>query len=529
MWTRRALAPLLLTLALTPAIAQSFIVADVHPSPARLHPFTSGGEVHGDHYLLRQATMLELIERAYAVDPSSISGGPPWLDFDRFDIYAQAPASTSDDAAQLMLRSLLADRFKLVAHTDTKPLPAFILSAGKSPKLKPAAASDQPGSCDYQEPPKDASPAEQMSVKFSCHNETMQAFADLLRDAASPFLSHPLVEATGLKGAYDFDIQWTYRVPKGGEGVTIFTALDKQLGLKLDQKTAPLPVVAVESVNEKPTPNSPDLAKLLPPAPPVSFEVAVIRPSRPDEKNFSVDAEGSTVTISFATELRLTVFAYDIASGRIANKPAYFDQQHWDIVGKVSMGNAPPIPGAAPDLDIDDVKEMVRSLLADRFKLVTHPDTRLDDAYVLVAANPKIKKADPAEHTSCIQGPGPDGKDPRIANPLLSQLLYCQNMTMPQFAEELKTFASAYVGAEVIDNTGLTGGYDFTLSFSRRRDVRNAVAAPSSDDSLPSDPSNAISLYDAVEKQLGLKLVKKDKQPIPTLAIDHIDEKPTEN
>jgi uncharacterized protein (TIGR03435 family) len=528
MWTRSALAPLLLTLALTPALAQTFPVADVHPSPARLRPFASGGEIHGDRYLLRQATIVDILERAYSVDPADISGGPAWLDFNRYDIYAKVPPATSQATAQLMLRSLLADRFKLVAHTGAKPLPAYVLSAGKSPKLKPAANPAETGGCDLQETSNDAAPSA-VALKASCHNQTMQDLADFLHQVASPYLHRPVVDATGLKGAWDFDLQWTYQPPQGSAGTTIFAALDKQLGLNLESKTAPLPAVVIDSVNEKPTPNLPDLDKLLPPPPPASFEVAVIRPSTPDEKNFDLDVEGSTVTIRSATELRLIVFAYDIASGGIANKPPYLDQQRWDIVGKVSMGSAPPIPGVAPDLDIDDVKEMVRSLLAERFNLTTHPDTRLDDAYVLVAANPKMKKADPANHTSCVQGPGPDGKDPRRENPLLSQLLYCQNMTMPQFAEELKTFASAYVGAEVIDTTGLTGGYDFTLSFSKRRDLRNAAAAPTSDDNIPSDPSNGISLYDAVKQQLGLKLIKKDKQPIPTLAIDHIDEKPTEN
>ena len=82
----------------------------------------------------------------------------------------------------------------------------------------------------------------------------MKAFATFLHQTASPYLDRPVVDQTGLKGAWDFDIQWSYQVPKpGADGIPIFAAVDK-LGLKLEAKTAPLPVVFVDSVEETPTP-----------------------------------------------------------------------------------------------------------------------------------------------------------------------------------------------------------------------------------------------------------------------------------
>jgi uncharacterized protein (TIGR03435 family) len=103
-------------------------------------------------------------------------------------------------------------------------------------------------------------------------------------------------------------------------------------------------------------------------------------------------------------------------------------------------------------------------------------------------------------------------------------------MTMAQFVQELQLIAAGYVPSQIIDSTNLNGAYDFTLNFSRKRDVRNATPSAASDDSTgASDPSGAISLFDAVQKQLGLKLEKKSQLPTPILVIDHIEPQPTDN
>jgi uncharacterized protein (TIGR03435 family) len=524
-----------------PSRSPTFITADVHASPKRLKAEVRGGISHGDRYYIKDATMVDLISSIYQVDPSSIFGGPAWLAFNRFDILAKAPAGTSEDSARLMVRALLADRFQLVAHTDTRPLPAFVLSAGKSPKLKPSAAGAEPGECQYQQQASTGPSAPIMSVKFSCHNTTMQTFVDFLHNVASPYLTRPVVDATGLKGGYDFDIQWSYQIPKDADGVTIFAAVDKQLGLKLEQKAAPLPVVTVVSVNEKPTPNVADIDKLLPPPPAAQFDVAVIKPANPDEKHFNIDADPSgRVTIQHASLQTLIYTSYDIASNNITNKPTWLDSDLWDILGKAAVDpNAgPTFPGANTGLDLDEVKEMERSLLADRFKLVAHMDTitRGSQVYALVAANPKMKKADPANHPSCDEGPGPDGKDPRIDNPLLNRLVTCKNMTMAELADRLRNIAGGYVPDPVRDMTGLDGAYDFTLSFTKKVDLNKTMPAPprgdSTDASAPSDlPLSGLSVFDALQKQLGLKLEKKDMDhvTVPVLVIDHIEQKPTDN
>jgi uncharacterized protein (TIGR03435 family) len=108
-------------------------------------------------------------------------------------------------------------------------------------------------------------------------------------------------------------------------------------------------------------------------------------------------------------------------------------------------------------------------------------------------------------------------------------------MTTAQIGEELQRVASGYIYGPVLDSTGLKGSWDFTLSFSSA-DLTKAGAgtgpppAATATSSTPpsSDPNGAVSLFDAVSRQLGLKL-EKQRRPAPVLVIDHIEEKPTEN
>ena len=115
---------------------------------------------------------------------------------------------------------------------------------------------------------------------------TMDQFAEQFQEMAGGYLDEPVVDSTGLDGQYDLAVHWTARgsLPHAGaDGISFFDAVDKQLGLKLTLETAPRPTLIVDSENETPTPNAPDLAKILPPLPPAQFEVATIKPSAPDE------------------------------------------------------------------------------------------------------------------------------------------------------------------------------------------------------------------------------------------------------
>ena len=104
-------------------------------------------------------------------------------------------------------------------------------------------------------------------------------------------------------------------------------------------------------------------------------------------------------------------------------------------------------------------------------------------------------------------------------------------MTMARFADMLQGLASGYIHAPVLDATGLEGSWDFTLSFSTAGQLQSGGAKADAAADLAnaaSDPNGALSLPDAVAKQLGLKL-ELSKRPVKVLVIDRVEEKPLDN
>ncbi|MFZ0819123.1 MAG: TIGR03435 family protein [Candidatus Acidiferrales bacterium] len=526
--------------ATTPAAAPAaFDVADVHTSPKTTFPFFQGGVLQGTRYVLRNATMVDLIATAYGVDNNNVLGGPSWLETDHFDVIAKVSPGTTMEAIKPMLQAMLTDRFKLALHQDTKPMPVFVLTVGKgNPKLKEAdpAGTTGCGPSPNQQPP---TPGTVFYIMVTCKNMTMEAFAEQVHQMAGGYLTNPVVDQTGLKGAWDFDIKWTGRgalAQAGADGISIFDAVDKQLGLKLDAQRIPLPVYVVDSANEKPTDNPPSVAANMPPAAPAEFEVAVIKPSPPGAtQGGRVDPAGR-IDLQAITLKDLITIAWDLdprVDDMLVGAPKWLGSDKFDIVAKIST--SAPTTNSQQLPDIEDLRKMLRALLIERFEMVVRNEDRPISAYTLTAVNPKLKKADPSNRTACKEGPGADGKDPRISNPILSRLITCLNMTMPQFAEQLRLIAGGYIFTPVQDATGLEGAYDFTLSFSTAgqfngggRGVAGGGAPPASDTPTASDPTGALSIFDAVSKQLGLKLEMR-KRPVSVLVIDHVEEKPTDN
>jgi uncharacterized protein (TIGR03435 family) len=111
-------------------------------------------------------------------------------------------------------------------------------------------------------------------------------------------------------------------------------------------------------------------------------------------------------------------------------------------------------------------------------------------------------------------------------------------MTLAQFASLLPNIAGGYIRTPVVDETGIEGAWDFTLSFSpagmanggggRGVLLRGGDAGPAGGEAMASDPGGGLSLFDAVSKQLGLKL-EMQKRPMPVLVIDRVEQKPTDN
>src|SRR5690348_11134080 len=98
-----------------PSASPTFAAADIHVRPRSSNPtpFMSGAILRGERYDIRNASMLDLIALSYKTDTDTVLGGPNWLNRDRYDIIAKAPAGTSQDDLRTMVQNLLVDRFKL--------------------------------------------------------------------------------------------------------------------------------------------------------------------------------------------------------------------------------------------------------------------------------------------------------------------------------------------------------------------------------------------------------------------------------
>jgi uncharacterized protein (TIGR03435 family) len=504
--------------------AAAFEAADVHASPkSRTPQYLVTGGLRGTRYLIRTGTLLEMIALGYDLEKDKVLGGPSWLDIDRFDVAARAPAGSNPQQALVMIQTMLAQRFGLKVHKDMKELPGFVLSAGSGKtKMKPAA--DPAASTNCQGQPQTPSPDTVPLQVVECRSVPVE---DLLRLVVNfGNAGGKALDKTGLEGKWDFTIRWTppQLVARAGtEGISIYQAVDRDLGLKLESGKVMQPVIVVESVNRAPTPNPPETSKFLPPPPAVEFDTAVIKPTNPDFKGSRMQIRGDLITIQGATLARMIQEFHEVSPEMIQGAPKFMEEDRWDVTGKMISTD----PGQPPQGDPATRTKLITKLLEERFKLKMHFEDRVVPAFTLSSVKPKMVKADPTTRTGCYEGPGPDGKDPRIANPVLSRLLYCRNMTMAQFAEILPQQGYGYVYTAVVDKTGLTDAYDFTLSFSASGILQDSLQR-SSQPGGAADPSGALSLSEAVSKQLGLKL-DLEKRPAPVLVIDHVEQKPTEN
>jgi len=465
-----------------------FLAADVHSSgaPAELNPRPI--PIHDDRYEVKGATMLDLIAAAWGWDPGKIVGGPNWLEFDRFDIMAKLPAESGLD--KRMLQALLEDRFKLVVREESRPLPGYVLTAGKRPALRKAAAgksgcapsvSATPTRMDMTANENGPNPVRYTmgsgsTITYNCRNITMNAFAEGLQAMiGSNLVPGPIVNGTGLKGAWDFDLHWTHqyvhldRLPQGH--TTISDALDQQLGLKLEERPVRAPALLVVSVNRTPTANAADLATALPPiSEPKQFDVASVRPADPQRSRTNMRIEPGRLTIERYPMRYLFNIAFP--AQRFANLPDWAETEAFDIVAK-----APP--GVAA-LNRTNLWAPMQALLRDRFRLKYHIEQRPGPAYRIEAANPKMKKADPARRASCLRDTAPSGAQGFMTR------FRCQNITMAEFAEWFSHHAIGLKNGLISDATALSGRWDFTLVY----DPGDHFGTPSpSQTEAASDPS----------------------------------------
>jgi uncharacterized protein (TIGR03435 family) len=278
----------------------SFEVASVKPtapSPdGRVRFMVRGGPGTSDpgQITYQGRSLKDLISSAYGVKSFQVSG-PGWLDTERFDIVAKIPEGTTKEQFNVMMQNLLAERFKLVVHREKKDFPLYELTIAKGgPKLKPS--TEDPSAAAGPPPPgpppigKDGFPQvpagrPAMMMNFLPGGQrrlmAMVQPVSTLADMLSNLMDGPVIDKTGLTGKFDFTLEFT---PEQGFGAGplgaapppqppnadpgqpaglaaadqlsgLFTALQEQLGLKLERKKGPLDVWVVDRAEKVPAEN----------------------------------------------------------------------------------------------------------------------------------------------------------------------------------------------------------------------------------------------------------------------------------
>jgi uncharacterized protein (TIGR03435 family) len=229
---------LLIACAIAPAQQPlAFEVATIKPLQGYVN---ARGSLSGPRVTLSGYALEGLIMDAYQVDSWQLVGGPVWRDTDPFEIVAKAPgdAEPTPEQGRQMLQSLLADRFRLKVHREMRDAPVYALVVAKNgPKLTKSTAADSSYTVGRE-------------MKFQ--KQTMASLA--LRLSGSAHLGRPVLDKTGLAGEWDFTLTFMPNPPPDSNVPDVFTALQEQLGLKLESQRAPVEHLIIDHA-EKPTPN----------------------------------------------------------------------------------------------------------------------------------------------------------------------------------------------------------------------------------------------------------------------------------
>jgi uncharacterized protein (TIGR03435 family) len=259
-----------------PAVKGEFEVASIKPNHSGRQGFDGFDVEHGS-LTVRNASLKMLIEAAYGMQAERVFGGPAWQASDRFDVIAKGRSDANKAQVWLMLRALLAERFRLVAHNEQRDLPFYALEIAKDVSKLPISKlpNGSDAICDPQPAP--------LGAKFTppC-GSLIKALAPQggvlvgnristpdLADALSGFAGRPVIDRTGFKGTLDIDLRWTpegYAVKPSGDneaqrppsppeaGPSVFSAIQEQLGLKLISTRGPIDALVIERA-EKPSGN----------------------------------------------------------------------------------------------------------------------------------------------------------------------------------------------------------------------------------------------------------------------------------
>jgi uncharacterized protein (TIGR03435 family) len=224
-----------------------FEVASIKPA-APPSPNVGPPERSPERATYRYASVKNLLMTAYGLRFHQVLG-PPWIDSERYDIVAKVPAGATKEQVNVMLQNLLADRFKLSVHRETKQLPLYELVVRKNGSNMRDSDPNASGG---------------RSTRYVGRNYVVTSpkasMAEVIQ-VINAFLDRPVVDKTGLTGTYDLKLTYTPDTPGNRRSepdpndISIFTAVQEQLGLRLEAKTGPVDVLVVDQGNKTPTEN----------------------------------------------------------------------------------------------------------------------------------------------------------------------------------------------------------------------------------------------------------------------------------
>jgi uncharacterized protein (TIGR03435 family) len=234
-------ARLLLTLAASVLCAQTaptqFEVSSIHPNTA--NDTRTSMNWGGPTFTVTGITLKRLVMQAYNLQDFQVTGGPAWFDKDRWDLTAKAPdgINTKPEVLRVMLQSLLAERFHLSAHLESKQMTVLVLYTAKGGSKLKQSAPDAGNSWTTGR------------GILKGGNQTTDDFARMLAGQ----LTQQVIDKTGLTGKFDYELKWEAD-EKGGDGPSVFAALQEQMGLRLDSEKAPVELFVVDRA-DRPTDN----------------------------------------------------------------------------------------------------------------------------------------------------------------------------------------------------------------------------------------------------------------------------------
>lgn len=258
---------------------------------------------------------------------------------------------------------------------------------------------------------------------------------------------------------------------------------------------------------------------------PIYFEVASVKPNKSRDLPRIAREPGGRVVVTNSPLRQLIIYAYDVNPTALVGGPAWIGTSRYDVLAKLE-GDHMPVPlGAGPD----HAQLAMRTLLADRFKLQVHRETRELDVYALVVAKAdgtlgrSLKKStqDCSPEARARRGRGEPSPAPAGGGPTCGMFNSSGRMMVGGMPISIVMgLLGNLTGRNVVDRTGLTGLWDFEMTYSREA-PRNQPP-PGSPNIPPAEP-DAPSIFTALQEQLGLKL-EPTKAPIEVLVIDSVSE-----